>query len=401
MHKNLKTAAELLVVGVCTVALAFTVAGITAHVLTPNSGGQTDFVEYWASGRLLVQHQDPYSAALLLPLERSVHYPKELSAQVMGNPPWSLPLVAPLGFLDINLGKILWFLLSLLCLIGSVRLIWIMCSSPKPSWNVLGYAFGPALVCLLAGQVTIFMLFGFVLFLRFHRSRPFAAGSALWLCMLKPHLFLPFGVVLLVWIVVTRNYKVLAGTGAALAVSSLIATGLDRDVWRQYAAMMRVARLDRAQIPSVSVMLRLSVWPHNLVVQCIPVVLGCVWALYFFRKQRSEWTWLEHGSLLILVSVLVAPYTWLMDQALVIPSLLFAVYLTRSRILIGLLALGSAAMEIAALAGLSMLHSWFFIWTSPGWLIWYLLAKRRGRPREAGGPSQRIEPGSACAIENA
>ena len=51
------------------------------------------------------------------------------------------------------------------------------------------------------------MLLGLVLFLRLHRSSPFLAGVSLWLCLLKPHLFVPFGIVLIVWAIVTRSYS--------------------------------------------------------------------------------------------------------------------------------------------------------------------------------------------------
>ena len=122
--------------------------------------------------------------------------------------------------------------------------------------------------------------------------------------------------------------------------------------------------------------LREAMWPHNLSVQCLPVGLGCVWALYYFVRHRREWSWLEYGPLLILVSVLVSPYTWLMDQVIVMPALLQAVYRTRARLLFGALGLASALIEIAALRGLPLLHSDFYLWTAPGWLVWYLLARR-------------------------
>lgn len=376
MEKNVRTIAELLVLGLCTVAFVVTLAGISADMLIPGSAGGNDFVEYWASGRLLVHHENPYAPAQLAVEERAASLPAGNPALIMPNPPWSLPLVAPLGLFGVNLGKIFWFLLSCMCLLASVRMVWIMHGSPKSPWNVLGYTFAPSLVCLLVGQVTIFLLFGLVLFLWFHRTRPFLAGAALWLCMIKPHLFVPFGLVLVVWTVYTRNYRIVAGLASALTAGSLIAIGMDRGVWRQYAAMMGAARIDRIPMPSLSVALRESVPPHNLAVQCVPVVLGCVWSLYYQRRHRKEWSWMEHGSLLVLVSVLVAPYTWLMDQAVVLPALLHALYNTRSRVMIATLALASAAIEIAALAGKPLLYSWIYLWTGPGWLVWYLLARR-------------------------
>jgi hypothetical protein len=97
---------------------------------------------------------------------------------------------------------------------------------------------------------------------------------------------------------------------------------------------------------------------------------------------------MEHGSLLMLVSVLVAPYTWLMDQAILIPALLHAAYLTRSRSLIAVLALASAVIDIGALRGMALLHSAFYLWTAPAWLAWYLYAIRA----TAGQPGHAFDP---------
>jgi hypothetical protein len=71
-----------------------------------------------------------------------------------------------------------------------------------------------------------------------------------------------------------------------------------------------------------------------------------------------------------------APYTWLFDQAILIPALLHAAYLTRSRNLIAVLALASAAIDIGALRGVEIIHSLLYIWTAPAWLLWYLYATR-------------------------
>jgi hypothetical protein len=92
---------------------------------------------------------------------------------------------------------------------------------------------------------------------------------------------------------------------------------------------------------------------------------------------------MEHGSLLVLVSVLVAPYTWFTDQAILLPALLGGVYLTRSRTLIATFALTSAIIEIANFRGIPVLHSAFYIWTAPAWLAWYLYAARRRDSRNA------------------
>jgi hypothetical protein len=381
--KILRAIVEFLVVGVCTVAFALTIVGICASVLESDAAGTRDFVEYWAAGHQLVHHSNPYDEQkAILPMERAAGYPPGLPAFIMPNPPTALPLVAPLGLFGPKVAELLWLAVSLGCLIASVQMIRTMHGSPRNQIHWLGYSFAPALSCLLSGQITIFILFGLALFLRLHRSWPFLAGLSLWFCLLKPHLFLPFGIALLAWIVVTRNYKILAGVASSIAISSAITFLLDPSAWTHYGQMMSSRRPDLLSIQCLSIVLR-NYMGHTVWVQYLPVALGCVWALAYFRRYRDDWDWMAHGSLLMLVSVLVAPYSWLMDQAILIPALLHAAYLTRSRGLIATLALASAAVEVGILRGSPLLHSSLYLWTSPAWLAWYLYAIRGASAMDA------------------
>jgi hypothetical protein len=122
----------------------------------------------------------------------------------------------------------------------------------------------------MMGQSSLFALLGYVLFLYLYRTRPFLAGVALWLCALKPHLFVPFGVVLLVWIVLSRSYKILAGAAAALAASCALTYLVDPTAWADYAQMMRTAGLEKEYIPCLVVVLRLWLSPHSMWIQYVP-----------------------------------------------------------------------------------------------------------------------------------
>jgi hypothetical protein len=391
---KLRAISEFLVVAICTASFALTTLGVCAAMLGTDAAGTRDFVEYWASGHQLAHHANPYDRDTILALERSVGFPSGIPVLIMWNPPPALLLVLPLGFLGPIAADFLWSLLLLACLVVSVRMVWIMHGRPKNQLYWLGYAFAPALACLLAGQVSLFVLLGLVLFLRLHRSHPFLAGASLWLCLLKPHLFLPFGIVLIAWVIITRSYKLFAGTIIALGLSTAIAFILDPLVWVHYGQMMSTmstARMQQELIPCVSIMLRWIISPKAMWLQYLPSALGCIWALAYFRKHYHHWDWMEHGSLLMLVSVLSAPYTWLMDQAVLIPALLHAAYLTRSRNLIAILALVSAVIEIGVLRRLPLLHSAFYLWTAPAWLAWYLYATRHRNTINVHEPSLPVK----------
>jgi hypothetical protein len=397
---RLRTLAELLVVVVCTLSFVFTVMGIGAGVLGTGAPGTRDFVEYWASGQQLTHHANPYDGSALLPMERAVGLPSGIPPMVMGNAPPALLLVYPLGFLHSRTGEILWSLLLLACLIASVRMIRAIHGAPNNKLHFLAYGFGPALVCLAANQAAMFVLLGLALFLRFYRSRPFLAGAALWFCALKPQLFLPFGLALLAWIITARRYRLLAGAVSALLFSIGAAYVLDPSAWAQYHRMMSASRYDKLSIPCLSIVLRQSISPNTMWLQYVPAAIGCIWALAYFWKHRRAWDWLAHGSLLMLVSVLVAPYTWIVDQAVLMPALLHGIYVTRSRRLLAILAMTSAVLEIAPLRGKALMHSAFYLWTVPTWLAWYLLATRSARRESAGAPPVTVE-GVTAVIEAA
>jgi hypothetical protein len=370
--RPLRQIATLITVAICTLTFAATSLGI-ASLLAKNAAGAHDFIQYWAAGYQLIHHANPYDADAILPMERAAGYPQGEAAFIMPNPPTSLPLVAPLGFLGPRAAELLWLALSLACLVASMRMIWTMHDRPKNHLRWIGYSFAPVLLCLLTGQIAIFILFGLVLFLRIHRCWPFLAGLSLWFCLLKPHLFLPFGIALLAWVVVTRNYKILAGIASSIAVSNAIALWLDPSAWTHYGKLMTSRRPDLLSVPCLSVVLRQHIG-HTHWMQYLLTALGCIWALARFRKHIGHWDWMEQGSLLTLISVLVAPYTWPTDQAILILALLHAAYSARSQNSIACLALASALIEIAILRGVP-LDSPFFIWTSPAWLAWYLWAR--------------------------
>ncbi len=359
----MRRVAEFLVVAICTVAFAFTAIGICTLLLTGNSAGNHDFISYWAAGQQLIHHQNPYDADAILRIEHAAGFPVGYQALLMRNPPSALLLTLPLGFVGFRTAALLWSLLSLSCLIVSVRLL-----SPKGRLSFLGYTFAPALACLLAGQTSLLVLLGLVLFLRLHETRHFLAGCSLWLCALKPHLFLPFAVALILSSLIKKRYSLLAGAVLALAVSSSVALYFDPLVWNHYSQMMHGHELEGEFIPCLSVALRFAL--HSPWVQYLPALLGSIWAVFYFSKH----SWTEHVGLLLLVSVLLAPYAWFTDQAVLIAALLPAAYLTSSRNMIAFLALISAAIEVQTLSGVSM-HSWTYLWTAPAWITWYFFAR--------------------------
>lgn len=368
--------AVLLIAVACALGVVFTILFLSILPFNRNIVARRDYIVYWATGQQLAHHANPYDPDALNRLEHEAGF-QGAASYYMRNAPWALPLALPLGYFGPMAAALPWSLLMLGLLIASVRIAWKLFGVSGSHLEWLGYCFPPALFCVILGQTSIFLLFGLVVFLRLHKTHPFGAGAAVWLCTLKPHMFLPFGVVLLVWIVITRKYRILAGGVAAMAAGSLITACIDPAAWTQYTHYMRASGITREFTANLGNVLRDSIHPAAEWLALVPAILGCVWALIYFWRRRRQWDWLENGSLLMLVSIFVAPFGWIFDQSLAIPAVLFAASRTSSRIVLSALALIFIAIEIELIN--FDLHSAAYLWTAPAWLVWYLFARASAR----------------------
>ena len=171
-----------------------------------------------------------------------------------------------------------------------------------------------------------------------------------------------------------RAYRILAGAITSLSVCLAIALYFDHSALSHYARMLRTHAIGKEFIPTVGVLLRMAIDRNAFWLQFLPAIVACVLAVWFVWLHRNDWDWVRHGSILILVSALAAPYAWFTDQAVVWPALLYGFYVASRAYRTALLALMGAATA-QMLSGLS-LHSALFIWPCVAWLAWYLFAVR-------------------------
>jgi hypothetical protein len=385
---------------ICALILTAFVIVIGLLLLTGNDPHNRDVVSFWTAGRQILHHNNPYDSATTLAIEHSVGYSNKTDSFIMRNPPWALALVMPLGLFGLRAATPLWSLALLMALALSIRLLGPMQSRPRDRLQYAGYCFAPVMLCVLAGQSALFALLGLVLFLHFRQSRPLVAGVALWLCAAKPHLFLPFAAVLLLWIVVERRYRVLAGAALSLAASSAIAWAYDPAIWTQYNQLMHSPVLRQEFIPCLSIALRLTTCPQAMWIQYIPAALGSAWAINYYWSRRRHWDWMQNGAPLMLVSLMVSPYSWITDQCLLVPALLVGVSRASSRAQIGALMLANAAIEINIMQGKG-LHSKLFLWTTPVWLAWYLFVSKKRHSVDLGAVDARQYAGASSSSEGA
>lgn len=366
----MRIALAFCLVALCLMALMI---GVLAISQTVGNDGTRDYVEYWAAGQLLLHGGNPYDADATLALERSAGW-LPVKPQITPSPPVIFFLVAPLGLVDSRAGAILWFVLLVAGLAISIHLLRKTLNQRRGYLHLLCYCFAPVLTCLMAGQIGIFLLLGIALFLNLYRQRPFWAGVALLVCDLKPHLFVPFGLVLLIWIIARKQHRILVGICAGVLATCVFALAFDPHAFSQYAHMLAIAQPTEPFVPTLSKMFRLLVHPQSVWLQFVPVAVACAWSVWYYWRRHNSWDWMDQGLVLLLVSVGCAPYAWFTDEAVLIPAILAGLYRARNA--------GRSLLPFCLIAGIALVELlkgiWmttpYFVWTVPAWLGWYLYA---------------------------
>jgi hypothetical protein len=337
-----------------------------------------DFYEYWSAATLTVRGENPYGAADILQLERSAGANNTVPF-ITYSPPTILWLVVPMGYIKAKDAALVWLTFLLASLAASIWMLWVLGGRPRGGLYLLSLCYLPALYCIATGQIGIFLLLGVTLFLRFHESRPFVAGAALLLCQMKPHLFLPLALVLLLWIVHRKSYRILFGFALVLVTVNAIALLFDSRVWLQWEQMLQISKPTAVVVPTMSRQFRDLVDAKAAWLQFVPALVASVWAGWYFWTRRTRWSWLDHGLLLLMVSVACAPYAWITDESVLLPAILIGAQRARaSPQSLCLFALIAGAELLEHLKGIGMVGA-YYLWTVPAWFAWYLYSTRGWR----------------------
>ena len=352
--------------------------------------GQTlnlnDFLVYWSAGRQLALGGNPYSAPEVLTLERSIGYRKP-TAFVLRNPPWTLPVVLPFGLLRFGTAQFCWLILGLLALLLSVY--WLIPlnaapgKDPPAGWIAAGL-FVPAGVALAIGQIGPLVLLGIAGFLRFETAkRDLSAGAFLLLAAFKPHLLVPFWLAVTLWSIHSRRWRIIAGFLATLLTASLAAYLIDHQAVGQYVALWRQGEIVREFIPTLSGLILLAAGTSRYWLQFLPSVLAVVWLLGHWLRHREDWEWKEQIPILLLISLLATSYSFPFDQILLLPCVLQIVarFNDARHGTVTAAAVSYIAINAVLLAFILMHRTTFwYLWTIPAWLAWYMLVSRALRP---------------------
>ncbi len=294
----------------------------TALMLLVSPAPVNDFVEYWAAGRLNLSGENPYDPVLMMELQRSVGFAGE-KALMMLNPPPVLTLVMPFGALPYRPAVLLWFVLHTVLLLWSCTLLWDLAGGPgRLRWiaYLCGLIFVPTLFALFAGQISILLLLGLVLFLQFLRAgRRVASGAAATLLLVKPHVVYLVGVALVAWCLRSRDRRVLLGMALG-GIGFLVPLAFNPSVYAQYLELSRVESLDHFSTSTLGTLLRVATGHRSRFgFQFVPMVLGLSYLAIRLRKNRlAKWDWDREMPLLVVMSVTTAAYGWVFDQVVLL-----------------------------------------------------------------------------------
>jgi Glycosyltransferase family 87 len=336
-----------------------------------------DFIAYWSAGQLLVHHGNPYSDVDVYALEKQEGF-REAGASTMLNPPWAMIFVLPLGFVSAYVGALMWILLIVACIMVSVRVLQTVNHGEGSQDHLLAYAFAPVLACIMGGQMSGFTCLSISLFLLWINTRPFLAGVAAIALTIKPHLFGLFFLILLIDSIRKKDLRAMAGVCMGLVVATAVPLAFNHHLLMQFLVRDRVAQIGEAFIPTVSFVLRLFIHRNSLWIQFLPEVIAIAWGIWYYHQNRKDWHWNKHGLLVLVVSLWAAPYSTFLDELVLMPAVVSAIYLTSDNSRSGKGVLPAYfvlnGIAFALLFAQVPVMSGAYIWTTTAWLIWYVFS---------------------------
>jgi glycosyl transferase family 87 len=364
-------------------ALVFCLIAIALAMLVVPSGESNvhpnDFAFYWTAAKLVLEGRNPYSHAETLDLQRRLSFPGK-GHLVMLNPPWVLPLVAPVGLLSFAMGRSLWLLIGLALVFISVHWLWDLYGAGGNRWIgwLVAVTFLPVAVVLAIGQIGPLILFGLAGYLRFEaRHHYYVAGIFLFLAALKPHLVFLLWIALLLCALYQRRWQSLAAFLATLAVASFLTVLVDHRVFQQYAGLVGGEKVVFQETPTLGGLLRHISGFSPL--QFLPIGVAVIWFAVYWVRWRSSWEWQDRLPSLLLVSMATTSYAWFFDQVVLLPSMFYATMMVlRSRRFKSFAAV-TAYLAINCLVLLLLLDhrtTFWYSWTALAWLALYAVVQQ-------------------------
>ena len=350
-----------------------------------------DFAAFWTAGQIGCAGGNVYDAAAVQQVQRGIGLND--TAIMMWNPPWTLTLVLPLGWLSFPAAYGLWVLVNIGLMLASAELLCRAIGGARAVAYLLTITFAPALLLIFSGQLTMFVLVGLAGYIVLRPRHPYLAGAVGAVTAIKPHMLVLFALWLLVDAIRTRDgRKVLLGGATSLLALSIPATLANPDIWNQYVAITTSGSSANHEHvaswspPLVGWWLRMHVPGQPFWVQWLPLAAGVALFVIAFRKRREA-----DVPTLVGLSMFIAPYgVWHHDLVLMLLPIVATAAKLSERTNRAAIAFGLAGFLLADAAMIAMIltkapYQWF-VWVVPATLLGCLGVERLASREPASAP---------------
>lgn len=352
-----------------------------------------DYLQYHSAGRAVLSGRNPYDGRVLYPLQKEIGTGWD-DPVMMWNPPWTLPAVMPLGAMHWRLGQLLWFAANFAAVAGSALLLWRSFGGPRERRGIalaLALGFAPTVFLLLLGQISGLLLLGLAGFLWAVRRERFAlAGCLAALTAIKPHLFVPFALLLGLEAIRKSAYRRTVVAGAlTLGLFAVIPLAWNPDVWNQYLAATGAGEASSHSTirewvhPTLGYAVRQALPGEPFRAMFLPLAAVLPLMGVYWYRRRAAWNWTVELPRVVLASMLAAPYgAWGFDLVvLLVPVVQAAVWLIPHRAPAIRFAIGFGTLNVLALLTLLRENSMTNVWFAPAVALGYLAVEIGLSPR--------------------
>jgi hypothetical protein len=351
-----------------------------------------DFFQFWAGGSQNLQAKNPFDPVAIEQLRiQQGSNPGSDKVPIMLNPPWMMALSMPFGLISYPVSRLTWLLLCIIIVLVSALTLWRLYSSnPKQRWLAIlaVFIYAPTISVLEKGQLTSLVLLGLTGFLYFtvYKRNDWMAGVCLYLVSSKPQVVVLFWLAVLIWVIQQHRWLVLVSTALTVIMLTLISIAFNPPIIQQYMVMLQTYGISDWANPTIGAYLRFFWFGlDKFWLQFLPSALASIWFIVYWVRRQGAWDWKMEMPVILLVSLVTAPYAWTYDQVVLIPVIIqSAIWLAADW------KRWSARIFVIVFLALSMLdlylHTRFdefwFIWLAPAMLVWYLLIRWqfRGSP---------------------
>ena len=357
-----------------------------------------DYISYWSAGRLFLLGGDPYSPSATLAMEQALGW-SHPGPLVMLNPPWILPLVAPLAAVPFWPSHYFVFTASLGIEILSSLALWRYFGGEKRlQWIALIVmaTFLPAASAEHYGQVTPLILGALTVFLFAIRRRQFAlAGALLVTFALKPHLLYLVLLAIVLWSIQNRRWAIPLSATLCGVAATVAPIAFNHKVLSYFHGTVPAALINPCGIGGY--LRSVFGWQH-VWLQFLPCVVGLGWFAVYWMRHRMTWAWEERIPLVLLVSIGSAAYFWKHDFILGLPAVIaLAIQVARARVWL-LATFLYVVVQFSILAVYETVHECVLslLWIALYWFVSLVCARRLEGPKR---DESRAQDGRATAVE--